>query len=365
VQPVSPLGPKSPGSSVVRTEIVLVFPSPNGCPREKRASTREGMKAMSGSEVVVGIDVSKSHLDVAVQGAEFAAQRFDNTDEGHSALMAALLPLGPGLVVLEASGGYELALTCAMQVAGLRVAVVNPKQARDFAKSMGQFAKTDRIDAAMLAQFAAVLLSRDDLNRFIRPLPDVRQQELTALVTRRRQLIAMLSSERVRLQLATPIVRPSMEAMIQAIKAQIDDIEGQMQQHVQRHFSEIDGLLQSTKGIGPIASATLIAELPELGHLSNRAISALVGVAPMACESGSFRGRRQIRGGRCDLRCVLYMATVASLRFNPVIKAFYKRLKAAGKPSKLAMVACMRKLLVTLNAMVRSGHPWRDQHQNA
>lgn len=313
---------------------------------------------MSGSSVVIGIDVAKAHLDVAALGAKLGAERFDNDAEGHTTLLAALQPLGAALVVMEATGGYEAAVACALQAAGLPVAVVNPKQARDFAKSMGRLAKTDRIDAHTLADLAAVLLRREDLARFIRPLAEPEQQQLAALVTRRRQLLTMLGSERQRLQLALPMVRPSIEAMIQAIRAQLDELEGQMIAHVRQHFAELDALLQTTRGIGPIASATLIAELPELGRLNRREIAALVGVAPMANDSGTSRGRRRVQGGRFEIRRVLYMATLTATTRNPVIRSFYQRLIAAGKLPKIALVACMRKLLTILNAMVRTNKPW-------
>jgi transposase len=218
------------------------------------------------------------------------------------------------LVVMEATGGYEAALACALQAAGLRVAVVNPKQVRDFARAMGQRSKTDRIDARVLAELAAVLLRREDVARFIRPLADEQQQLLAALVTRRRQLLAMLLSERQRLQLAMAKVRPSIEAMITAIRAQLDDVEAQMVAHVREHFAELDALLRTARGIGPIASATLMAELPELGRLNRREIAALVGVAPMARDSGSVHGRRHVQGGRADVRRVLYMATAHRCR---------------------------------------------------
>ena len=320
---------------------------------------------MSGSSVVLGIDVAKAHLDVAALGAKLGAERFDNDAEGHTALVAALQPLGVALVVMEATGGYEAALACALQAAGLAVAVVNPKHARDFAKSMGRLAKTDRIDARTLAELAGVLARRDDLARFIRPLADVQQQQLAALVTRRRQLLTMLGSERQRLQLAVPMVRPSIEAMIQAIRAQLDDLEAQMIAHVREHFADLDALLQSTRGIGPIASATLIAQLPELGRLNRREIAALVGVAPIANESGTSRGRRRVQGGRFEIRRVLYMATLTAARRNPVIKAFYQRLIATGKLPKVALVACMRKLLTALNAMVRNNKPWDNSLHGA
>lgn len=315
---------------------------------------------MSASSVVVGIDVAKAHVDVSVLGARLDAQRFDNQAEGHSALTAALKPLGVALVVMEATGGYEIELACALQAAGLPVAVVNPRQARDFAKSMGRLAKTDAVDARMLAEFAAVLLRREDLARFLRPLADAQQQWLAALVTRRRQLLTMLHSERQRLQITPKGLHPSIEAIVAAIKAQLDDIEAQMIGHVREHFGELDRLLQSASGIGPVASATLIAQLPELGRLNRREIAALVGIAPMANDSGASRGRRRIQGGRFEIRRVLYMAALTASRRNPAIKTFYERLLAAGKLPKVALVACMRKLLTTLNAMVRTNQPWNN-----
>ena len=313
---------------------------------------------MSASSVVVGIDVAKAHVDVSVLGAKLDTQRFDNEAEAHSALAAALKPLDVALVVMEATGGYEAALACALQAAGLPVAVVNPRQARDFAKSMGRLAKTDRIDARMLAEFAGVLVRRPDLSSFIRPLADAQQQALAAMVTRRRQLVTMMLSERQRLQLAIAIVRPSIEAMIEAIRKQLDDVEAQMVSHVQANYAELDKLLRSASGIGPVASATLIAELPELGRLNRREIAALVGVAPMANDSGTSKGRRRVQGGRFEIRRVLYMATLTAARHNPAIKTFYDRLLEAGKLPKVALVACMRKLLTTLNAMVRTNKPW-------
>ena len=313
---------------------------------------------MSALSVTVGIDVAKAHVDVCVLGTHSDVQRFANDVDGHCALTAALLPLGAGLVVMEATGGYEAALACALQASGLPVAVLNPRQARDFARSMGRLAKTDAVDARMLAEMAAVLVHREDMARFVRPVADECQQWLAALVTRRRQLLAMLGSERQRLQITPKKLHPSIEAIIAAIKAQLDDLEAQMMDHVREHFSGLDGLLQSTSGIGPVASATLIAQLPELGKLNRREIAALVGVAPMSNDSGNRKGRRRVQGGRFEIRRVLYMATLTAARYNPVIRAFYERLKAAGKLPKVALVACMRKLLTMLNAMVRTGKPW-------
>ena len=313
---------------------------------------------MSALSVTVGIDVAKAHVDVCVLGTHSDVQRFANDVDGHSALAAALQSLDVGLVVMEATGGYEAALACALQAVGLHVAVVNPRHARDFARSMGRLAKTDAVDARMLAEMAAVLVHREDLARYLRPAANECQQWLAALVTRRRQLLAMLGSERQRLQITNRKLHPSIEAIITVIKAQLDDLETQMVGHVREHFGELDGLLQSTNGIGPVASATLIAQLPELGRLNRREIAALVGVAPMSNDSGNRKGRRRVQGGRFEIRRVLYMATLTAARYNPVIRAFYERLKAAGKLPKVALVACMRKLLTMLNAMVRTGKPW-------
>ena len=320
---------------------------------------------MSALSVTVGIDVAKAHVDVCVLGTHSDVQRFANDVDGHSALAAALQSLDVGLVVMEATGGYEAALACALQAVGLHVAVVNPRHARDFARSMGRLAKTDAVDARMLAEMAAVLVHRVDLARYLRPVANECQQWLAALVTRRRQLLAMLGSERQRLQITNRKLHPSIEAIITVIKAQLDDLETQMVGHVREHFGELDGLLQSTNGIGPVASATLIAQLPELGRLNRREIAALVGVAPMSNDSGNRKGRRRVQGGRFEIRRVLYMATLTAARYNPVIRAFYERLKAAGKLPKVALVACMRKLLTMLNAMVRTGNPWNASRHGA
>jgi transposase len=315
--------------------------------------------------VVAGIDVAKAHVDVDVAGAEFVPQRFDNEAEGHSAIASALKALDVGLVVMEATGGYEASLACALQGAGLAVAVVNPKQPRKFAEAMGYLAKTDRIDARVLAEFGQTLARRPDLTRFLRPMDDVDQQWLAALVTRRRQLVAMMTSERQRLQITPKKLHPSLEAIIKAIKAQLDDVEGQMVGHVKEHFGELDAILQSVTGIGPIASSTLIAELPELGKLNRRQIASLVGVAPFAKDSGTSKGRRRVQGGRFDIRRVLYMATLTAAFRNPVFKAYYQRLTSAGKLPKVALIACMRKLLTTLNAMVKAGAKWDPEHCRA
>lgn len=310
---------------------------------------------MSGSSVMVGIDVASKHVDVAALGAELPAslRQVSNDADGHSALADGLTRLKPALVLMEATGGYEAALACALQAAGLRVAVVNPRMARDFARAMQRLAKTDRIDAASLAEFAGVLARRPDAERFIRPLTDPEQQDLAALVTRRRQLVGMQLSERQRLRLARPVARPSIEALLEAIARQLDDVEAEMAQHVERHHAQMARLLQSVAGIGRVAAATLIAELPELGRLNRRQICALVGVAPYAHDSGASKGRRRITGGRFEVRRALYMATLTATRHNEAIRAFYERLVGAGKLKKVALIACMRKLVTHLNAIVR------------
>lgn len=320
---------------------------------------------MSDQLMFVGVDVAKAHVEVSAIGGQLSVSHLPNDTEGHSALIAALQPLPVVLVVMEATGGYEVPLVCALQAAGLPVAVVNPRQARDFAKSMGGSAKTDRIDARMLAELAAVLGRRRDLARFIRPPITSQQQDLAALVTRRRQLIAMLGAERQRLAMARATVRPSIEALISAIQQQLDQVDAEMANHVQQHYGELERLLRSASGIGRVVSATLMAELPELGRLTRRQIAALVGVAPFAHDSGTLRGRRRVEGGRFDLRAALYMATVAATRCNPTIRAFYQRLVAAGKLKKVALIAAMRKLVTILNAMVRDANHYQNRHVTA
>ena len=323
------------------------------------------MKTMSAISVIAGIDVAKAHVDVDVVGAEFAPQRYGNDCDGHSAVASALSALGVGLVVMEATGGYEAALACAMQAAGLSVAVVNPQQARRFAQAMGKLAKTDQIDARILAEFGQALAQRNDLQRLVLPPSNAHQQWLAALVTRRRQLLGMLLAERQRLQITPAKLHSSIEAITKAIKAQLDNVEAQMRTHVDKQFTALDAILRSASGIGPVASATLMADLPELGKLSRRQIASLVGLAPIAKDSGKTKGRRRIQGGRFEVRRVLYMATLSAAFRNPVIKAYYQRLIAAGKVPKVAIVACMRKLLTILNAMVRTNQPWDNSLHGA
>ena len=281
-----------------------------------------------------------------------------NDEAGYAALLAELSSLNVGLVLLEATGGFELACATALQLAGLAVAVVNPRQARDFARAMGYLAKTDRIDAAVLVDMARTLLARADLSKLVKPLPDAQQLELQALVTRRRQLMAMKLAEDHRMKMPGVRQRRSLNTIIKALDREIVRVDKDLQAFVGANHAELAALLDSVKGVGKATISTLLAEVPELGKLSGREVSALVGVAPINRDSGTMRGKRSIFGGRPDVRRVLFMAALVASRHNPVIKAFYQRLLAAGKPKKVALVACMRKLLTILNAMVRSGKPW-------
>ena len=314
----------------------------------------------SDAAITVGVDVAKATLEVAFSDRE-ATLSLLNDEAGHAALLAQLRTLDVGLVVLEATGGYEMSCALELQRAGLAVAVINPRQARDFARSMGRLAKTDRIDARMLADMARVLLQRGELSRLVKPLPDEAQLNLQALVTRRRQLQAMQQAEHNRMALAGRRARRSLNTIIKALDREIARVDKDLQKLVSKQHGALADLLDSAKGVGKATIATLLAEVPELGKLSGRQVSALVGVAPMNRDSGTMRGKRAICGGRPDVRKVLYMAALVAARHNPAIKAFYQRLLAAGKPKKRALVACMRKLLTIPNAMVRSGKPWNAE----
>lgn len=305
----------------------------------------------------VGIDVAKETFEAAL-GVGGKVVSFRNDDSGHESLILQLKEHAPALVVMEATGGYEAPLAGAIQGAGFLVAVINPKQARDFAKSMGYLAKTDRIDAMALAHLAQVIDARADRERFLLPAPDAEREHLAALATRRRQLIEMRTAERNRLAISHKAARESIKAVIRALESQIDDLDIQMTHHVRTHYADIAAVLESAKGVGGNTAACLIGELPELGRLSNRQIAKLVGVAPLNRDSGRYRGKRTIVGGRAEIRASLYMPTWTAIRHNPVIRAFYERLTKAGKPKKVALIACMRKLLVILNAMIRDRKRW-------
>jgi transposase len=306
------------------------------------------------SACFVGIDVAKAQLDVAVQpsGPQWVTS---NDATGISELVERLTGVAPALVVLEATGGREVPVAAALATAGLPVAVVNPRQVRDFARAIGQLAKTDALDAQVLARFAEVVRPQP------RPLPDLQAQEFAALLTRRRQLVGMLTAERQRVHTAAPAVGAHIQRHVVWLEQELRDLDQLLRAQVQESslWREQEDLLRSVPGIGPTTACTLLAELPELGRLDRKAIAALVGVAPLNCESGTLRGKRIVWGGRAQVRTALYMATLVATRHNPVIRAFYQRLCAAGKPKKLALVACMHKLLTILNAMVRHGTPWR------
>lgn len=312
---------------------------------------------MNADLIYVGIDVSKASLEVAM-GVSGGTCSVSNDSAGHDKLALMLKDQQIGLVVLEATGGYEFACAAALQAQGLPVAVINPRQARDFAKAMGRLAKTDRIDAQGLAHLAQVLANRPDIARFIKPLPNAEQQALAALVGRRRQLVQMQVMENHHLSMAHPTLRKHIKAVIKAIGTQLRHIDQEMAQHLKQHHAELSALLKNVKGLGDVTVATVIGELPELGKLSRRQISALAGLAPFNHDSGRLQGKRSISGGRASVRSALYMATLVATRFNDVIRTFYQRLLAAGKPKKVALVACMRKLLTILNAMARDKQPW-------
>jgi transposase len=314
--------------------------------------------------VFIGIDVSREWLEVA-SSARPSSWRHGNDSGGIETLTAELAALAPALVVLEATGGYEFEAACALQAAGLSVAVVNPRQARDFARALGALAKTDSLDARMLAGFARVLHQHPERERFVKPLADAERQRLQALVLRRRQLVTMLVAERQRLTLSHASARPSIERTIDFLKAQIADIAGECAAHVAAHHAELAQALGSVKGVGPATLAVLLAELPELGRLCRRRIAALAGLAPLNRDSGQMRGQRSIWGGRTEVRRALYMAALVAVRHNPVFKAFYQRLVAAGKPKKVALVAAMRKLLTVLNAIAKSGKHWDESLHSA
>ena len=313
----------------------------------------------SDDRLSVGIDVAKATLEVAISG-HAKTLAFANDEAGCAALLAELSGRSVALVLFEATGGFELPCATALQLAGLAVAVINPRQARDFARAMGHLAKTDRIDAAVLADMARTLLARGDLSKLVKPLPDAQQLELQGLVTRRRQLMAMKLAEDHRMKMPGVRQRRSLNTIIKALDREIARVDKDLQAFVGANHAGLAALLDSVKGVGKATISTLLAEVPELGKLSGREVSALVGVAPINRDSGTMRGKRSIFGGRPDVRRVLFMAALVASRHNPVIKAFYQRLLAAGKPKKVALVACMRKLLTILNAMVRSGKPWNQ-----
>ena len=313
---------------------------------------------MKQESTYVGVDVAKAQVDVAVRPT---GQTWTITydDAGIQELVSQLKTLEPALVLLEATGGLELPMVVALATAALPVVVVNPRQVRDFAKATGTLAKTDTLDAAVLAHFA------DAIRPDVRPLRDAETQVLASLVARRHQVVAMLVSEKNRLRRAISAVRPRVEAHIAWLEQELEDLDQGLRQTLRQSplWREKDDLLRTVPGVGEQLSLTLLAYLPELGTLDRRQVAALVGVAPFNRDSGTLRGKRTVWGGRARIRAVLYMGALVASQYNPVIRDFYRRLLAAGKPKKLALTACMRKLLVILNSMLKHRSPWRDLTQ--
>ena len=303
--------------------------------------------------VFVGIDVSKEWLDVAQHIGE-EVWRFTNDEAGIARLVAHIQPLEPRLVVLEATGGFEFPAAAALAAAEIPVVIANPRQTRDFAKSTGRLAKTDTIDALSLALFAARVRPE------VRELPSEEARALEAVVARRRQIIDMITAEKNRLGFALKPVHKGIQKHIRWLERQLHDVDQDLDSMIRNGplWAAKSDLLRSVPGVGPNLSRTLIAELPELGRLSHKQIAALVGVAPLARDSGKMRGKRMIWGGRTTVRSALYLSVWSAAKWNPVIRLFHDRLRAKGKPGKVAQVACMRKLLTILNAMVRDGRPW-------
>jgi transposase len=301
--------------------------------------------------------VSKATLDIAMRPTEEQWQ-LPHTEEGIRDLVTRLAGVHPSLIVLEATGGLEVSLVAALATAKLPVAVVNPRQIRDFARATGKLAKTDRLDAQVLAHFAQAVHPTP------RPLPDAGLQALEGLLTRRRQVVGMLTAEKNRLASARPPVRQDIQEHITWLERQLAKLDEELRHtlHASPLWREKDDLLQSVPGVGPVLSLTLLAELPELGTLDRRQIAALEGVAPLNRDSGTLRGRRIVWGGRARVRATLYMAALVASRWNPVIMAFYQRLCSAGKPKKVALTACMRKLLTILNAMLEHHVGWQPHH---
>lgn len=309
---------------------------------------------MTESARYVGIDVAKMQLDIAVRptGERWGVA---NDASGVADLVGRLAGLAPTLIVLEATGGLEMPALTALAARGLPVVAVNPRQVRDFGKALGRLAKTDRIDAEILALFA------ERVQPPVRPLPDEATQVLQAWLARRRQLVEMITAEENRQQQAPPAIRRQIEQHLRWLREQLAALERQLAERVRQSpvWRESESLLRSTPAVGPIVATTLLAEVPELGTLNRRQIAALVGVAPLNRDSGQYHGRRAIWGGRARVRGTLYMAALVATRHNVVIQAFYHRLLAAGKPRKVALIACMRKMLTILNAMMKHRTAWK------
>ena len=322
------------------------------------------MTDVSVQPVFVGIDVAKGSLEVALAQSG-ATTRLSNDEQGIDALLALLADKPVALVVLEATGGLERPCAQALYLAGLDVIVANPRQAHDFARSQGYLAKTDAIDAKVLSHFAQTLHTSERRARMLLKLAAPEQQQLDALVSRRSQLVRMRVAESNRLEQAHPLAARSIRDIIKVLDKQIGALDKDIGGRLKMHFGKQMKLLEGFKGIGDGTKAVLMAALPELGTLSSRQISKLVGVAPLNCDSGKMRGKRVTWGGRADVRSALYMATLSATRFDPTIKTFYERLRAAGKPAKVALVACMHKVLTIINAVLNSGVPWQASYPHA
>jgi transposase len=330
---------------------------------DKPASCKEGpegRRSLESEGPYVGIDVSKDRLDVAVRpsGDNWSVA---NDAPGITHAVQRLVQLHPRLVVLEATGGLQMPVAGALATAGLPLAMVNPRQIRDFARATGRLAKTDRLDAQVLAHFAEAVQPTPYA------MPDVQTQNLTALLTRRHQVIEMLTAEKNRLR-ATRLesVRQRVQDHIRWLQQELDGLDKDLDHTIRQSplWREKDNLLRSVPGVGPVVSITLLANLPELGTLSRHQIAALVGVAPLNRDSGHFRGKRMVWGGRARVRAALYMAALSATRYNPVIKAFYQRLCGSGKARKVALTACMRKLLTILNSMLKHRQSWDPNVQH-
>jgi len=306
-------------------------------------------------ECFVGIDIAKSELVVAVRPTG-AIQSFPNTQEGLTSLVEWLRPLCPVLILMEATGGFSRAALNALAMARVPVVAVNPRQIRDFARSVGLLAKTDAIDAQVIARFAEAVRPEE------RPLKDLDTQKLEELNTRRRQIVEMLTAEKNRLSAARGWARKDIQAHIAWLEKRLENVNRELDDFITKSplWRRKQTILTSFLGVGPVVTSTLLGGLPELGTLSGRKISALIGVAPFNRDSGKYRGRRSCWGGRARVRAALYMAALTAIRHNPVIRVFYQRLREAGKPFKVAIVACMRKILVTLNAMLKNNTCWNE-----
>ena len=308
---------------------------------------------MKQKETYAGIDVAKARVDVAVR-PDGDIWGVDYDESGVRELVSVLETLEPAAVLLEATGGLEVPLVSALAAAALPVVMVNPRQVRDFAKATGRLAKTDALDAQVLAHFAEAVRPP------VRPLRDADTQELNSLMTRRNQLMTMLVAEKNRLRRASHSVRPGIQSHISWLEQELNDMDRDLRKTLRRSpvWREKDDLLRSVPGVGEQLSLSLLAYLPELGTLDRKRMAALVGVAPFNRDSGPHRGKRSVWGDRARVRAVLYMGALVASRYNPVLRVFYQRLLAAGKPKKLALTACMRKLLTILNAMLKSGQHW-------